>query len=448
MALTKAHNRMISDALINVKDYGAVGDNLTDDTAAIQAALTAGAGNTVYFPKGSYRVTSGLSVPNRTTILGVGPVSSQVYYRTTATTTNQLFDFDNVDNIYMNNIGLVCDKGAGSKETTAILAQGDTGSVTEIKLENVYISNFQRNGIYVNTSVYYLDISKCRIIETSNATSNGGDGLTNAYGIFLGATVNAIRIKDCRINSNDVAIHTADTNQKYSVLIDGCYFELNGLAGAPVEFDTISLRKVSAIGFTNNYCEANLTGTNTEDSFLKLDACRAANISGNLFAGAIGGVTKSKNLIGLKNSCYGVHIHSNEFQDPTTNYVYVADGASIAKVERNYYDAFGTPVVTYANIMSRMTPALVEIDVPLLDSVTTGTVGAGSFYEKEVSVVGVPLDRNCTVIATAQNIGSEWQITSSIKDSDIVRLQFRNLSASSNSFTGTVAIRILKNGSF
>ena len=34
MALTKAHNRMIEGAAVNVKDFGAVGDGATDDTAA------------------------------------------------------------------------------------------------------------------------------------------------------------------------------------------------------------------------------------------------------------------------------------------------------------------------------------------------------------------------------------------------------------------------------
>lgn len=49
---------------INVKDYGAVGDGTTDDTAAIQAALTAFAsvGGELLFPVGTYKVTSNLSV--------------------------------------------------------------------------------------------------------------------------------------------------------------------------------------------------------------------------------------------------------------------------------------------------------------------------------------------------------------------------------------------------
>ncbi len=46
----------------NVTDYGAVGDGVTDDTSAISAALTAAsAGGTVYFPRGTFRVTAALT---------------------------------------------------------------------------------------------------------------------------------------------------------------------------------------------------------------------------------------------------------------------------------------------------------------------------------------------------------------------------------------------------
>lgn len=50
----------------SVKDYGAVGDGVTDDTVAIQAALDAG--GDVYFPAGRYKVTAQLNATTPCTI--------------------------------------------------------------------------------------------------------------------------------------------------------------------------------------------------------------------------------------------------------------------------------------------------------------------------------------------------------------------------------------------
>lgn len=50
MALTKVSFSMIDSVPISIRDYGAVGDGTTDDTAAIQAAMTAAAGGALYIP--------------------------------------------------------------------------------------------------------------------------------------------------------------------------------------------------------------------------------------------------------------------------------------------------------------------------------------------------------------------------------------------------------------
>ena len=77
MALTKATYSMISGAVFNVLDYGAIGDGVTDDTSAIQATITAalaarttnaqGMGQqtipgTVFFPAGTYLIGTTLNV--------------------------------------------------------------------------------------------------------------------------------------------------------------------------------------------------------------------------------------------------------------------------------------------------------------------------------------------------------------------------------------------------
>lgn len=59
--------------VVNVRDFGAVGDGVTDDTAAIQAALNAGGGRTVWFPSGTYLVSETLHIPHgNCTIQGYG----------------------------------------------------------------------------------------------------------------------------------------------------------------------------------------------------------------------------------------------------------------------------------------------------------------------------------------------------------------------------------------
>lgn len=70
----------LAGLVFNVKNsaYGATGDGTTDDTTAIAAAITAAtvAGGIVFFPAGTYRITSALSVPEDVALWGVGSTKS------------------------------------------------------------------------------------------------------------------------------------------------------------------------------------------------------------------------------------------------------------------------------------------------------------------------------------------------------------------------------------
>lgn len=58
-------------SIISVKDHGALGNGVHDDTAAIKAALAlATTSNLIYFPAGSYIVTSTIVIPPNTRITG------------------------------------------------------------------------------------------------------------------------------------------------------------------------------------------------------------------------------------------------------------------------------------------------------------------------------------------------------------------------------------------
>jgi hypothetical protein len=92
-ALEDIHDSVsdLETAIRDVTDYGAIGDGATDDTAAIQAAidgLNRGVtgymqpnGGTIYFPPGTYRCASGLTITRKcTTFAGAGVESSILKY--------------------------------------------------------------------------------------------------------------------------------------------------------------------------------------------------------------------------------------------------------------------------------------------------------------------------------------------------------------------------------
>lgn len=103
MALTKATYSMVNGAPANVLDFGAVGNGVADDTAAIQAALATG--NAVYVPTGTYAISATLrlaadgqiffgdgtgnaSEPARTIIKWIGAAAGKMFSISNGTTEN------------------------------------------------------------------------------------------------------------------------------------------------------------------------------------------------------------------------------------------------------------------------------------------------------------------------------------------------------------------------
>ncbi|RFU69814.1 hypothetical protein D0469_08895 [Peribacillus saganii] len=59
-----------TNGIINVKDYGAAGDGVTDDTSFIKKALYYGRNKKVFFPEGTYLVSDTLTVKEYTELFG------------------------------------------------------------------------------------------------------------------------------------------------------------------------------------------------------------------------------------------------------------------------------------------------------------------------------------------------------------------------------------------
>lgn len=71
-AETRTSSDKFSD-LVSVKDFGAVGDGLTDDTLALQQALAAHKG--VFVPSGTYLITAPLTLGIKQALIGIGQTS-------------------------------------------------------------------------------------------------------------------------------------------------------------------------------------------------------------------------------------------------------------------------------------------------------------------------------------------------------------------------------------
>jgi hypothetical protein len=75
-AVARTVHDVLADMQVNVKDYGAKGDNSADDTVAIKKAITyaEASGNAIiYFPPGKYKITSTLVVTTGIKLLGSSP---------------------------------------------------------------------------------------------------------------------------------------------------------------------------------------------------------------------------------------------------------------------------------------------------------------------------------------------------------------------------------------
>lgn len=89
MSLTKVSFSMTQGQVVNVLDFGAVGDGVTNCTTAIQAAIDSlpdnaqdGCGGAVFFPNGVYAITAQINITNKSNVRLVGEGFSGSYNST------------------------------------------------------------------------------------------------------------------------------------------------------------------------------------------------------------------------------------------------------------------------------------------------------------------------------------------------------------------------------
>jgi hypothetical protein len=173
--------------VINVKDYGAVGDGTTNDYAAIAAAMTAAkTGNikVVYFPASAtpYRVSSYIAQPAGTTLFAypgtatIAPTSGNV------AAVLLLAPETGASNIYV--YGLIFDGGGRTFPTHAPLTQGYKN--TNVVFENCKFQNARGMG-FNGSNINDLVVRGCVFSDvgagwkaTGNFLGDNAQALTNS----------------------------------------------------------------------------------------------------------------------------------------------------------------------------------------------------------------------------------------------------------------------------
>jgi len=256
MALTKATYSMIQGAPVNVLDYGAVGNGVADDTAAIQSAVTAG--GAVYIPEGVYLISANITIPSNCFIFGDGASS---VLKASASDLKMLttgFGVTAKENIYISDLQI----DGGGQTTNIFTGQTQNIGIYATRVKNLRIDNvvvkkmgvvnqanplsdalFGGFGIFVTArfgDTTNVVISRCTVSEVAGGGNNSGDGI-NIDGFQTGVTEDYMNVivRDCWVSTCGRHCYTVaggeGTSIPSGVKFINCYAEKSGSDGVDIE---------------------------------------------------------------------------------------------------------------------------------------------------------------------------------------------------------------------
>jgi len=224
--------------VVNVKDFGAVGDGVTDDTAAIQAAINFATG-IVSFPSGNYLV-SNLSITKNIQLIGQGS-GTTIIVNTTGNCITINFTQDQSNNVVISNFNFV-----GINSSLIIGSFIYIQQNVNVVISHCHFSNSSCTYCINHLYGYGLLVDQCEFL---NLTGNG---------IYLQGVVDSSTAYSfvTRIRNSDWARLTGSAiiiNNIQDLLFDSCVFEeckLKAISFSGTSFDL-------AISFINCWWEAN-----------------------------------------------------------------------------------------------------------------------------------------------------------------------------------------------
>jgi hypothetical protein len=234
-AVVRTVESKLSDT-VSVKDFGAVGDGVTDDTAAIQAALIAS--DTVYLPSGTYKISSTITLTQKKLI---GDMVQNTTIRPTATITSSailLGTGSHIQDIVIN--------GAGTTDIIGLYVDGvNNASALRVRIREFKGSNGY--GIKIEDAVGVWFDQVYALQNKIGMRVQGGSGVFPTY----------MHFKDCSFRES-VSMGVLIT-RGYGITFDNCLFEQNALEGVVVDV----LDNVERLAFKQCWFERNYEGSTT-----------------------------------------------------------------------------------------------------------------------------------------------------------------------------------------
>jgi hypothetical protein len=283
-AVTRTAQAKMRD-IVSVKDFGAVGDGVTDDTAAVQAFFNACQDGRGYMPPGIYKITSTLNLLPQYSYNIEGSV-----YKNTADAGTVILNTGTGDAIYINNEPFTPPPKDSQIRLSNMTIKGNSSSrdgiytrQTMIHLDNVWLTTHGRHGLHLERA--YSSSFK-QVFFTGNAQN----------GCYIRIAGNALHFDHCLFNGNAKSdgyaglYMTADVSvdsSNFGVVFTSCDFTSNGQhAGVTTAYGAVIQysRPVSLVGcyFENNKL-FNLFSDNTAQG-LTVTGCYFQDASNSLTA--------------------------------------------------------------------------------------------------------------------------------------------------------------------
>lgn len=304
MSLTKVSYSMVNGAYVNVLDFGAIGDGTTDDTAAIQAAITSLglAGGVAYFPVGTYRISTTITTPSNSygiTLLGSGLRTT--FLKWTGGASAMILAHNGTDNFRMEAFALE-NTGTG---TVAVQLNSVRCNIIDV-FANPTVAF---SGCLFSTVSTIASYNYKVIFDNVNLFVSATGAAQGAFAIKLGSG-HSVTIQNSMFSGfSDSAVFrdiTVDTNSLNGLNITGTRFEaFSGTAPNPGSINSIGVN----LQYTQGVC---ISGCNFEMAGDQIgsDNQYAVYIGTNVFGCVIEGSYFSAN--GRSNYC--VYIAANTAQ--------------------------------------------------------------------------------------------------------------------------------------